>query len=43
MDTDTLIATADACLLAPYDLEARRLHLRQLRRPGQRLLLHLSR
>jgi TldD protein len=25
MDTDTLIATADACLLAPYDLEARRL------------------
>jgi len=25
MDTDTLIATADACLLAPFDLEARRL------------------
>ncbi len=25
MDTDTLLATADACLLAPYDLEARRL------------------
>jgi len=23
MDTDTLLATADACLLAPYDLEAR--------------------
>jgi TldD protein len=25
MDTDHLLATADACLLAPYDLEARRL------------------
>jgi TldD protein len=25
LDTDTLLATADACLLAPYDLEARRL------------------
>jgi TldD protein len=25
MDTDQLLATADACLLAPYDLEARRL------------------
>ncbi|MDA1116787.1 MAG: metalloprotease TldD [Proteobacteria bacterium] len=25
MDTDYLLATADACLLAPYDLEARRL------------------
>jgi TldD protein len=25
MDTDTLLATADSCLLAPYDLEARRL------------------
>jgi len=25
MDTDSLIATADACLLAPFDLEARRL------------------
>jgi TldD protein len=25
MDTDILLATADSCLLAPYDLEARRL------------------
>jgi TldD protein len=25
MDVDTLLATADACLLAPYDLESRRL------------------
>ncbi len=25
MDVDTLLATADACLLAPYDLQARRL------------------
>ncbi len=25
MDADTLIATADACLLAPYDLESRKL------------------
>src|SRR6185503_19338953 len=25
MDTDVLLATADACLLAPYDLESRKL------------------
>src|SRR5512140_685091 len=25
MDADTLLATADACLLAPFDLESRRL------------------
>ena len=25
MDTDVLLATADACLLAPFDLESRKL------------------